>query len=162
MASNLLAGGQSVTVFDLSPSALSAVEKNGAKIASSVTDSSITSASSIITMLPSSPHVSETVNKIIETGNVKPGTTFIDSSTIDPSVSKALSDQVAGIGCTMIDAPVSGGVGGAENGTLTFMAGCRDAKDLDSVRELFDIMGSNLVHTGGPGTGCMAKVSESF
>ncbi|GMI61927.1 hypothetical protein ScalyP_jg10426 [Parmales sp. scaly parma] len=163
MTNNLLAKGVPVVVYDLSEDAMAKCEANGATIASSLNDPEITSASTIITMLPSSPHVQSTITTLLETNAIKPSTTFIDSSTIDPSVSKKLSALVsAHNSCKMIDAPVSGGVGGAEAGTLTFMAGCQSASDLEPVRKYFEIMGSNLVHTGGAGTGCMAKLCNNL
>lgn len=113
-------------------------------------------------MLPSSPHVREvyTSNDGILKGINSTGALLIDSSTIDPQTSRDVAAIAAAQGAVMIDAPVSGGVGGAEAGTLTFMVGGSDAA-FASAQPLLQRMGKNIVHCGDVGTGQVAKVCNN-
>ena len=85
---------------------------------------------------------------------------WIDSSTIDPLVSKSLAEELSNSGVAKLDAPVSGGVKGAAAGTLTFMVGGGE-KSLETARPYFDAMGANIVHCGGNGAGQTAKVKPT-
>ena len=114
----------------------------------------------IITMLPNSSHVAETLqNNIFKYGNKD--TLIIDCSTIDPNVSKSLSDEALKYNMNMLDAPVSGGVTGAEAGTLTFMVGGEE-KNVESAKFLLNAMGSNIVHCGPNGSGEVAKLCNNL
>src|SRR5438132_5359370 len=92
---------------------------------------------------------------------VAPGTTRIDSSTIDPLTAREVAMDAKAKGCPMVDAPVSGGVGGAEAGTLTFMVG-GDARDFEIARPMLQAMGKNIVHCGGAGNGQVAKICNNL
>ena len=116
----------------------------------------------VITMLPSSPHV-----KTVYLGGdgvlagVRPGVTLVDSSTIDPHTAREVAAQAAQHGNPMADAPVSGGTGGAEAGTLTFMVG-GDAAVFQQITPILGHMGKNIVHCGGGGTGQVAKICNNL
>ena len=105
--------------------------------------------------LPSNPHVKSVY---FESGDdsllsgASSGTLFIDGSTIDPNVSREVAAKCEEHGSAMIDAPVSGGVGGAEAGTLTFMVGGTDTA-FERAKPYLGAMGANIVHCGGNGTG---------
>jgi 3-hydroxyisobutyrate dehydrogenase len=98
-------------------------------------------------------------NGLIE--SVAPGTLLIDSSTIDPLTAREVEMDARGKNCAMVDAPVSGGVGGAEAATLTFMVGGEKA-DFEAARPILQCMGKNIVHCGGPGNGQVAKICNNM
>ena len=162
MAMNLIAAGHTVRVFDLVASAMAAVK--GATPAQSATDAAA-GAEVIISMLPAGQHVrglyigSEQNPGLL--GHVAPGTVVIDCSTIDAASAQAVAQAAAEHGVDMLDAPVSGGTGGAQAGTLTFIIG-GDAAVLDKVRPIFEAMGSNIFHAGGPGAGQVAKICNNM
>jgi len=113
-------------------------------------------------MLPSSPHVRECYGVgILPSPALSPGTLLIDASTINPEVSRQLSELATSKGVGFVDAPVSGGVGGAEAGTLTFMVG-GTARNFDSARPFLEKMGKNIVHVGEAGAGCAAKLCNNL
>ena len=93
--------------------------------------------------------------------NVKPGTLLIDSSTIDPSTARKVAAASEQVGALMVDAPVSGGVGGAAAGTLTFMVGGTE-QGFTRASEVLAQMGKNIVNCGGNGTGQVAKVCNNL
>ena len=159
MAANLLKAGHNVHVYDLSASAVGELVAKGAVAMKSAADVAV-GVDAVITMLPSSPHVKEVYETSVFPA-AAPGTLCIDCSTIDPMTTKALSTAAAGRRLRMIDAPVSGGVGGAEAGTLTFMVGGAPA-DFDAAKPLLAAMGKNIVHCGGSGTGQIAKLCNNL
>jgi 3-hydroxyisobutyrate dehydrogenase len=116
----------------------------------------------IVTMLPAAAHV-----KAVYLGddgllaNVRPGVLLIDSSTIDPHSAREVAAAAEKHGNPMLDAPVSGGTGGAAAGTLTFMVGGSDA-DFDRAQPVLAAMGKNIVHCGGSGNGQAAKVANNL
>jgi len=113
-------------------------------------------------MLPSSPHVRNVYGfpqGIIASAD--PGALLIDSSTIDPQTSREVAFDAKAKGFAMIDAPVSGGTGGAEAGTLTFMVGGETA-DFDRAKPILQGMGKNIVHCGGTGNGQVAKICNNM
>ncbi|KAJ1660267.1 hypothetical protein IWQ61_000789 [Dispira simplex] len=117
----------------------------------------------IVTMLPASPHVKEVYlgdKGLLQT--VQPKSLFIDSSTIDPLVSRSVAEAVHNQDATYVDAPVSGGVMGAEAGTLTFMVGSKTPAVFDSARPYLEAMGKNFVHCGGNGNGQVAKICNNM
>ena len=169
MLANLTKKGHKVVAFDLSPAALDSAKGAGASVAASVTEVA-EGCPTVITMLPSTPHVEGTYKDaggLLPTAAASGGSDdsrlFIDCSTIDPVASKALhgATAAAGAGFRMLDAPVSGGVGGAEAGTLTFMVG-GEADALEDAMPLFEAMGSNVVHCGAAGTGEVAKLCNNL
>ncbi len=117
----------------------------------------------IITMLPSNPHVRE-VYLNGERGllrDVGRDTLLIDASTIDPGVAREVAAAAAAKHAVMLDAPVSGGVGGAEAGTLTFMVG-GGAAHFERAKPILQQMGKNVVHCGDSGNGQVAKICNNM
>jgi 3-hydroxyisobutyrate dehydrogenase len=148
-----------VTVFDLSKELLDVMAKDGASIAASASDAA-TGVDVVITMLPAGAHVKDVYFASVFESAAK-GTLMIDSSTIDVDTSREVHRGAAANGFPMIDAPVSGGVGGAAAGTLTFMAGGEDAA-FTKAKPLLEIMGKTIVHCGGAGNGQAAKVCNNL
>lgn len=161
MARNLVAAGHQVTVFDLVPEAVASVTEKGAA-ASDTAAGVAEDAEVVITMLPSSPHVQ---NVYMGEGNViataPKGALVIDCSTIDPGTARTVATSATEAGLRMVDAPVSGGVGGAEAGTLTFMVG-GSSENFEAARPLLENMGANIVHCGDSGTGQVAKLCNNL
>src|ERR1700736_5437193 len=127
MARNLLKAGHSLAVFDVVQRNLDAVTAVGAAAAASAKLAAV-GAELVITMLPSSPHVKSVylgVDSVL--AGVAGGIPLIDSSTIDPHTAREVATAAHAHGNPMADAPVSGGTGGAEGGTLTFMVGAESA-----------------------------------
>lgn len=162
MCRNLLKHGHTIKAYDVVPDLLKklAAEK-GVEAASSGPDAA-RGVDIVITMLPSSPHVRAVYmgdNGVLAAA--KSGTPLIDCSTIDPLTSREVAMDARAKGCAMIDAPVSGGVGGAEAGTLTFMVG-GEAKDFEAAKPVLQCMGKNIVHCGGSGNGQVAKICNNM
>ncbi|HEY1028578.1 MAG TPA: 3-hydroxyisobutyrate dehydrogenase [Pseudomonas sp.] len=161
MALNLLKAGHNLRVFDLSATAVATLVQAGAKQADTAGDV-LPDVEIVITMLPASPHV-----KAVYLGDdgllsrVAPGVLLIDSSTIDPLSARAVAQAAAAQGNPMLDAPVSGGTGGAAAGTLTFMVGGAEA-DFARAKPILATMGRNIVHCGGSGNGQVAKVANNM
>lgn len=157
MALNVIKGGYDIVVYDVNKAALAEVVAAGAKEAASSKEVA-EQCDTIITMLPNSPHVKAAVlgeNGVLE--GAKPGSIIIDMSSIAPDASKEVSAECAKKGVRMIDAPVSGGTVGAENGTLALMVGGEEA-DLEEVRPLLDTMAGSIVHCGPIGAGNTTKL----
>jgi 3-hydroxyisobutyrate dehydrogenase len=161
MARNLLKAGHGLVVYDVVARNVEALTSVGAIAAGSAKDAA-SKGELVITMLPSSPHV-----KSVYLGadgvlaGVAKGTTLIDSSTIDPHTAREVITAAAEHGNPMADAPVSGGTGGAEAGTLTFMVG--GATDVfERIAPLLRQMGKNIVHCGAAGTGQVAKICNNM
>ena len=162
MCRNLLKHGHTIKAYDVVPDLLKklAAEK-GVETATSGPDAA-RGVDIVITMLPSSPHVRAVYmgdNGVLAAA--KSGTPLIDCSTIDPLTSREVAMDARAKGCAMIDAPVSGGVGGAEAGTLTFMVG-GEAKDFEAAKPVLQCMGKNIVHCGGSGNGQVAKICNNM
>ena len=153
MAANLAAAGHEVTGFDLAAPA-----PEGVTMAASAAEAA-TGAEVVITMLPNGQILRAVADEIIPA--MAPGAVLADCSTVDVESARAVADQAEAAGLLAIDAPVSGGVGGATAGTLTFMAGGSDAA-FATVAPLFDIMGQKAVHCGGPGAGQSAKICNNM
>jgi 3-hydroxyisobutyrate dehydrogenase len=161
MARNLLKAGHSLVVFDVVQKNLDALTGAGAAAAKSAKDAAA-KAELVITMLPSSPHVKSVY--LSEDGvlaGVAKGTTLIDSSTIDPHTAREVIAAATEQGNPMADAPVSGGTGGAEAGTLTFMVGGA-AEVFERIAPVLRQMGKNIVHCGAAGTGQVAKICNNM
>ena len=162
MARNLLKAGHQLTVFDLSAAAVSSLVEAGAKSAASPAVLAQADVELIITMLPAAAHVKSVY--LGEDGllaHVRPGVPLIDSSTIDPLSAREVASAARQHGNPMLDAPVSGGTGGATAGTLTFMVG-GDAADFDRAQPILAAMGKNIVLCGGSGNGQAAKVANNM
>eukprot|EP00941_MAST-03F_sp_MAST-3F-sp1_P003438 g3438.t1 len=166
MCTNLVKAGYSVQVYDISPEACEVAKSVGASVSSSASDTAV-DADVVITMLPASAHVESVYGSANDGDGVlsfaKEGAILIDCSTIDPDVSRKLAGEADSCGknLRMIDAPVSGGVGGAEQGTLTFMCG-GDDDSIDRVTPVLNAMGSNIVRCGPVGSGLVAKICNNL
>ena len=161
MARNLVKNGHAVKGYDVVPSLLDKAATQGIARATSVADC-VAGSEAVITMLPSSPHVRSVYgNESGVLAHAKPGMLLIDSSTIDPLTSREVAFDARAKGVAMVDAPVSGGTGGAEAGTLTFMVG-GEAKDFEAARAILAAMGKNIVHCGGSGNGQVAKICNNM
>ncbi len=161
MARNLLKHGHKLKVYDVVAELLKKLTDLGCEQATSARDCA-TGVELVITMLPSSPHVrSVYTSEYGVLSGVPKGVLLIDSSTIDPLTSRDVAMDAVAHGNPMVDAPVSGGVGGAEAGTLTFMVG-GDAKDFEGAKAVLSCMGKNIVHCGGPGNGQVAKICNNM
>jgi 3-hydroxyisobutyrate dehydrogenase len=161
MARNLLKAGHSLVVFDVVQRNVDALSALGAASAASA-KLAAAQAELVVTMLPSSPHVKSVYlgEDGVLTG-VSSGVPLIDSSTIDPHTAREVAAAAAKRGNPMADAPVSGGTGGAESGSLTFMVGAADAL-FERIGPILAHMGKNIVHCGGPGTGQVAKICNNL
>ena len=161
MARNLINAGHEVKAFDLSQAALDAAVDAGASAAASIADAA-TGVEVVITMLPAGQHVRSVYlddGGIVEAAAA--GTLFVDSSTIDVDSARAVAKAAGEAGFEMLDAPVSGGVGGAEAGTLTFMCGGSEAA-FAQAKPLLDVMGKTIVLAGPSGNGQVAKICNNM
>jgi 3-hydroxyisobutyrate dehydrogenase len=161
MAANLVKAGHLVTGFDRVPAALDTFGKSGGTVAKSAA-AAIAEAEIVVTMLPAGPQVRAVYT---EEGGIlaaaKKGALLIDSSTIDVETARAVSQAAAGRGFDMLDAPVSGGVGGAVAGTLTFMVGGSEA-GFGRGKPILEKMGKTIVHAGPAGNGQAAKICNNM
>lgn len=161
MAHNLLKGGHEVKAFDLAEAALATAVERGATATATAAEAA-SDVDVVVTMLPAGKHVRSVycdAGGIIEAAS--PGTLLIDSSTIDVGSARDVAAAALGKGFEMVDAPVSGGVGGAEAGTLTFMVGGSDA-GYAGAKPILDLMGKNIFHAGGAGNGQAAKICNNM
>lgn len=158
MAQNLQKAGHDVRGFDAMPAALDAARSAGLPLAQSNADAA-KNAEIVILMLPNGAIVSQVAQEIL--GVMAAGSLLIDCSTIDVSSAKNLHDIAEKAGVLRLDAPVSGGVGGASAGTLTFMVGGSEAA-FAAGAPLFDIMGQKAVHCGDGGAGQAAKICNNM
>jgi len=160
MATNLVKAGNAVAGLDMSPTAVASLVKAGGSAAAD--QAAIAAAEVIVTMLPSGKEVRAVY--LGDTGLIAlaaPGTLLIDSSTIDVETSRVVAAAAEAKGLKMIDAPVSGGVGGAAGGTLTFMVGGPD-EAFAAALPLLEQMGKTIVHAGAAGTGQAAKICNNM
>jgi 3-hydroxyisobutyrate dehydrogenase len=170
MAKNILKAGDNVLqadhklhVFDLDkkrvakfvgeePNSLGMAEAAAVAKASNV----------IITMLPTGPIVREVVLDMLETGALAKGTIVVDMSSSEPTGTRQLAETLAKSGITLIDAPVSGGIVGAQAGTLTLMIGGNDDNAVERVTPVLQTMGGKLFRTGASGSGDVVKALNNF
>jgi 3-hydroxyisobutyrate dehydrogenase len=153
MAANLVAAGHDVTGFDtagvtvegVAPAASAAEAARGAEV--------------VVTMLPNGEILRKVAEEIVPA--MARGAVFLDCSTVDVASARAVAEQAQAAGLSALDAPVSGGVGGAEAGTLTFMVG-GDEAGFETARPLFDVMGKKAVHCGPSGNGQAAKICNNM
>jgi 3-hydroxyisobutyrate dehydrogenase len=158
MAANLLKAGHKVIAFDLLEASRASAAAAGMTIAESGR-TAVENAEVVITMLPAGRHVIACWADILP--SVRPGALVIDSSTIDVASARKAHEAGAAAGVLTLDAPVSGGVGGAAAGTLTFMAGGADDA-FARAKPLLEAMGKRIVHCGGPGAGQAAKICNNM
>lgn len=163
MALNLRKAGHEVAGFDLSEEACKRLESEGLRIAGSAEDA-VRGVEVVISMLPASQHVESLYLGNGQSGllaRLPAGTLVIDSSTIAAATSQKVAKAAEALGIDFIDAPVSGGTGGAIAGTLTFMVGGTDAQ-LQRARPLLEKMGANIFHAGAVGAGQTAKICNNM
>ncbi len=158
MAQNLAKAGHEVTGFDALPAACAAATKAGLTIGES-NSQVVETAEIVILMLPNGQIVQDVTKEVLTT--LSKGSLIIDCSTIDVSSAKALHEMASSTDTLSLDAPVSGGVGGAAGGTLTFMVGgSKEAFDIGA--SYFEIMGQKAVHCGDGGSGQAAKICNNM
>lgn len=153
MAANLAKAGHQVLGFDTA-----GVTVDGVTQADSATEA-VASADAVITMLPNGAILRAVADQIIPA--MAKGAVLVDCSTVDVDSARAVAEQASGAGLLFVDAPVSGGVGGAAGGTLTFMAGGSESA-FAKAAPLFDIMGQKAVHCGEAGAGQAAKICNNM
>lgn len=161
MAANLARTGHEVKALDISKDAMVKAVKSGCIAARNAHDA-VETAEIVVTMLPAGQHV-----RLVYAGEdgvfcyAKKGTLFIDCSTIDVATARDVIGQAESKGFAMIDAPVSGGVGGAAAGTLTFMCGGTEAA-FNRAKPILEAMGKNIFHAGDAGNGQAAKICNNM
>ncbi len=161
MASNLIKAGNDVTVFDLSKPAVDELVAEGAKTAESA-KTAVEGAECVITMLPAGMHVEAVYlgeDGLLEA--LPAGTLVIDSSTIAPETARKVAEAATAQHLEFIDAPVSGGVGGAKAGTLTFICGGEEST-FNKAKPILEGMGKNIFHAGPHGAGQVAKICNNM
>ncbi len=158
MAGNLVKAGHEVRAFDLSQASKDAAAELGVGIAGSAQEA-VAEAEIVVTMLPAGKHVLSVWAEILP--SVKQGALLIDSSTIDVESARKAHSLAADRGCLSLDAPVSGGVGGAKGATLTFMVG--GTEEAFALGEpVLAKMGRRIVHAGAAGNGQAAKICNNM
>lgn len=160
MSRNLVQAGHDVSTFDLDASRLAATAAFGATAAASAIEA-VRNAEAIITMLPASHHVTGLYLQDGLLDAINPAAIVADCSTIAPAAAREVATAARERGIDMLDAPVSGGTAGAEQGTLTFMVG-GSAQTLERMRPLLECMGANIFHAGDCGAGQTAKVCNNM
>ena len=158
MAARLVAAGHTVMGRDVSDAAVGALEAAGGTRAA---EDALTSAEAVVTMLPAGSHVRDVYGNGGILAEAPDGCLLIDCSTIDVATAREVAEMAAARGLDMVDAPVSGGVGGAEAGTLTFMVG-GPAGAVERARPLLEAMGKAVIHAGDSGAGQAAKICNNM
>ncbi len=158
MAANLVKAGYTVQGFDLIPENLKQAGDNGVTVMASAT-AAAKGADVVVTMLPAGKHVLSVYAQICEAA--APGTLFIDSSTIDVESARRAHEVAGSYDLPSLDAPVSGGVGGAAAGTLTFMCG-GSSEAFAKAQPILEKMGGKIVHCGDAGNGQAAKICNNM
>lgn len=161
MARNLIRAGHALQVFDLNKSVLVEFAELGAQVSDSPAQAA-QGTELVITMLPAAAHVrSVYLNDDGVLKGISPGVPAVDCSTIDPQTIRDIAAVAAQQGVVLGDAPVSGGTGGAQAGTLTFMVG-GSAGHFAVLKPVLEQMGRNIVHCGDVGTGQIAKICNNM
>ncbi|MEB0040365.1 MULTISPECIES: 3-hydroxyisobutyrate dehydrogenase [unclassified Pseudomonas] len=161
MARNLIKAGHSLNLFDLNKTVLAELGALGATVSASPKDAS-QGVELVITMLPAASHVrSVYLNDDGVLAGISGGVPAVDCSTIDPQTIREVAAAAAKQGVVLGDAPVSGGTGGAQAGTLTFMVGA-SAEHFEVLKPVLAQMGKNIVHCGDVGTGQIAKICNNM
>ena len=158
MAANLVKSGHSVCGFDLLETAIEQARKDGCNIAASAVEAA-KDRDVVITILPAGKHVTSVYSEVRDA--VRAGALMIDSSTIDIASAREAHEIANSIGALCVDAPVSGGIMGAINGTLTFMAGGSD-ESLAAAAPILEPMAGRVVNCGAATTGQAAKVCNNM
>ena len=158
MAANLVKAGHKVAAFDLVEASRNQAKADGAAVAESAAGS-VKGADVVVAMLPAGKHVLSVWNEIVP--SMGKGALVIDCSTIDVESAKQAHALAAKHGIASVDAPVSGGTGGAKGATLTFMCGAED-KAFAAAKLVLEKMGKKIVHCGGAGAGQAAKICNNM
>ncbi|WP_228004997.1 NAD(P)-dependent oxidoreductase [Amycolatopsis sp. YIM 10] len=158
MAANLVKAGYRVIGFNRSREKVDALVAQGGRGAESVAEA-VSGADVVLTMLPDSPDVEEVSRDLL--ANARPGSLWIDASTIRPDVAARLVGAAVERGLRAVDAPVSGGEAGAVEGTLSIMVG-GTAEDVEAARPVLDAVGSTVVHVGPAGSGQTVKAANQL
>ncbi|WP_405139906.1 3-hydroxyisobutyrate dehydrogenase [Nocardia sp. NBC_01388] len=158
MAANLVKAGYEVLAFDPVPAAQEQARADGATVVTTPV-AAVAESEIVLTMLPNGRIVLDLYSEVLAAA--KPGTLFIDCSTIDVDDARSAAELAVAAGHRALDAPVSGGVGGAVAGTLTFMVGGAD-DDFAAALPILEVMGGKVVHCGGAGVGQAAKVCNNM
>ena len=158
MAANLVKAGYKVVAFDLVEASRNQAKNDGAAVAESAA-AAVKGADTVVTMLPAGKHVLTVWNEVVPI--MTKSTLIIDCSTIDVESSKAAHVLAAKHGVGSVDAPVSGGTGGAKAATLTFMCG-GDEKSFAAAKPVLEKMGKKIVHCGGAGAGQGVKICNNM
>jgi 3-hydroxyisobutyrate dehydrogenase len=159
LAPNLAKAGHEVRAFDLSEEALLKAVEQGCQRAGSTVEA-VDGADVVITMLPAAQHVLAVYRDQVF-GKAPASALLIDCSTIDVASARAVEEEAAAQGYTMVDAPVSGGIAAAAGGTLTFMVGGSD-EAFGRARPMLEPMAKAVIHAGGPGAGQAAKICNNM
>ena len=158
MAANLVKAGHKVVAFDLVAASRDQAMADGASVAESSV-AAVKGADAVITMLPAGKHVLSVWTDVIP--SMSKETLIVDCSTIDVESAKEAHTLAAKHGMASVDAPVSGGTGGAKGATLTFMCGGED-KAFAAAKPVLEKMGKRIVHCGGAGAGQAAKICNNM
>src|SRR5665213_1421982 len=158
MAANLVKAGRKVVAFDLVPASRDAAKADGVTIAASAAET-VRGAQVVVTMLPAGKHVLSVWTELLPA--MEKGSLIIDCSTIDVESAVQAHALAAKHGVASVDAPVSGGTGGAKGASLTFMAGGED-KAFAAAKPVLELMGKKIVHCGGAGAGQAAKICNNM
>ncbi|MEG8028387.1 3-hydroxyisobutyrate dehydrogenase [Sphingomonas aerolata] len=158
MAANLAKNGHDVRAFDLSADALAKAKAAGCLPVGSAAEAA-DGAEAIVTMLPAGKHVAEVYDALF--GVATPTAILIDCSTIDVATAKQVADAAQAKGLAAVDAPVSGGIGAANAGTLTFMVG-GSAAAFERAEPILAAMGKAVIHAGANGAGQAAKICNNM
>ena len=159
MAANLVKAGHAVNAFDLSAEALARAQDNGCATFTSVREA-VAGVDAVVSMLPNG----KIVASVIETdvlGQAPEGAILLDCSTIDVGTARQVTADAIAAGYDMVDAPVSGGIAAANNGTLTFMVGGTDTA-FARAEPILSAMGKAVIHAGGSGAGQAAKICNNM
>jgi 3-hydroxyisobutyrate dehydrogenase len=148
-----------VVVFDSNEKALAKAREQGMKIANTI-DQVASQASTIITMLPGDAAVDAVMKNILKSAQEK--SIIIDCSTVSPTTSRYWNDFLGAEGHLFVDAPVSGGVKGAENASLTFMVGSNEDVVKSRIQPILECMGQRVIACGGPGAGAAVKLCNNL
>ncbi|ALE82501.1 3-hydroxyisobutyrate dehydrogenase [Pseudonocardia sp. HH130629-09] len=158
MAANLVSAGHDVRGFDLAEQACATASAAGVTVAGSGTEA-VREAEVVITMLPAGQHVLTAYDELLPAS--ADGAVFVDCSTIDATSARTAHEKAAAAGRRSVDAPVSGGVVGAEGGTLTFMAG-GETDAVQAAGPILAVLGKRTVHCGPGGAGQVAKMCNNM
>jgi len=159
MAENLVTKGHPVLAYDVTADAVSDIVGKGAQGASGPAQVAAGS-ERVVTMLPNNAIVETVYKEVLD--NAISGSLLIDCSTVDPALSKQLSQEAQAKGCQFVDAPVSGGINAASAGTLTFMVGAESEETFAAAEILLKNMGAKITHCGGVGTGGAVKICNNL